>query len=722
LISSNKLEISTNTSLLLNRIFQFYIDQLNGYPTLIANFQQQLNESQRKYETLLHDKNVYEKEFKLLTQKNEQLNTEIQKLKEKNINLTSEYQQRDITIEKLEDDLAVASNKIIQLTHLSNNLQNEIALKENSLTKRNQEVLAQLKTIEDNSKKIKEYSDGDTGYLKLYKEHQMKNTQLEKTIEELNKHIYNLEHIPKRDISVDTSDLSMTNPKKKKKGIPVNDSNSSIKTQSQILRMPNKSSKSVRSFTQNVSTQNVSTQHDIILVNVETQLETENPNQPETENPNRPEVETKLNTEEEAQTPRELTLTEKAALIGITVNLIDFIIPIMNKLPDSPIQTNLTRLTKCSDSLVNKGNRSFVWGISLFHTFLMDTFLQRADFNKDIKTTEDLFILWIENQYSLPHIVNQIVGDFSIFLSQYHGLDDFCNFIVEILDGRFTINQISFISIIYSFAISIANPSVIKQLQNPNLDINREEVFISVENAYILMSKCFNEEIANSYISLRDQPISLVEFLRSSAFFFLQQHILLHQSLTHLLFLIFPYNLDYINLESFSNYLHFLNQTGDMNQLFNDIPHKEPYCMDFQTLFRYCISKKEIFLDILSMKSLSETVETVKAYSNDMNDLYYFLISKYIQILTYVLKRVSSSMLESLKVKLKPLRTHLLVADLSSSLFSYKQILHEVERDLLDIRGMIPFHADQSTEEFKLLKEYITLSEKVAFSLLDEHR
>ncbi|OHT00238.1 hypothetical protein TRFO_33110 [Tritrichomonas foetus] len=126
-------------------------------------------------------------------------------------------------------------------------------------------------------------------------------------------------------------------------------------------------------------------------------------------------------------------------------DLLSIIMPFLSRPYIAKHLTDMKILDNSSVHNIVKNEKPLVWGLQLIHNFFLDPFI-RANENLNRASIEVIFTDWITRQYNLQHLVNQVIADFGYLLLRNYGTSKMMAFFYEILEGRYTITQLSFIS------------------------------------------------------------------------------------------------------------------------------------------------------------------------------------------------------------------------------------------------------------------------------------
>lgn len=383
--------------------------------------------------------------------------------------------------------------------------------------------------------------------------------------------------------------------------------------------------------------------------------------------------------------------------------------------------------------------KPLVWALQLIHNFLLDPYL-RSNEHLEKLSVEPIFIDWITSRYKLQHLVNQVITDFSSLLVTNRCISAIMSLFYDLLEGQYTITELSFFSTLYSFSNQFTYPSLPKCLEEMTIESSGYDQFsIHIKIAYKLFAKCFTNEIADSFMlsmaekikEKEESPlINYFEFLKNSMEFFGEKHKTLYLQSKNLLMISGCTDPLLISYDPFVTFMTFLDYNGKdlrkewkaikslSSSLKDDDKEKQQQdTVQLRDLMGFLAEKETQFVNLLNIIPMGQSVLILKSFSSVISNLFIDLMKRFMKI-----KKLQSKLSEVVNEKIKDdlieLKTSYLCANIPRILWYYKTIMMKVDKYLLKEKGYIPFHPQSSIDVIKQLVEYLDRTESVSFALL----
>ena len=749
----------SDKAILLRRFKKFYNGMLEEMPGMGEGFGQRIDELEHEIEGLKAELAREKKEKEDALAREEEMKKEVEDLTEKLRRLTKESNDKDVQIEKVTDDRNYYKGLFQQIKMKLEIKEAEVNGLRNAVEERDAEIKRQLDTNEENSKKLDDFANGETGYIVVYHEEKAKREVAEKKIEELNQkleEILSREHV---DQCVDTSDLRLRH-KRKKKGSPgkiVRSRSTGGHLTLASAKEENEDDKSIASWRNTMpakSSSNVMT-YSSKLIDEGSLLETKEiqtePGSQETSDIDEP---LRRDTADQAVQTDPVEIVEPALgdddaepLPEVTVLDIEYRNPIgysinnsaVDAVPDLlsvvtpflsqtyvPSQTKELKVVNASlYPAPDECDRPLVWVLQMIHNFMTDPYLRSVQHQSKL-SIEAVFVDWVMKQYKLQHLVNQVVADFSYMLSQHEKTDKMLQLFNEILQSRYTLSEVCFMATIYSFTVPYTFPCVLETLQSMDMEPNFSSIKIHVVVAFKILAKCFSPGLANAFLqgkaSAENPLLDYIDFLRESALFFGTKHRQVYAQAKDLLVICGCPDTNCITFEKFASFFSFIDPAADMKQKWNAVmdtkEDKDLKYMPLIDLIASCAEKRAPLMKLLSFTNLSETVSSIREMRPSLFTLYDGLVARFCRTIPYVLSTLDSSITKPLWRLNNQLKEAILKPDLAQSLWFYKLFLLKADQIAAHAKGSIPLPPRPSDKQIQSITEYYNQCESVSLAFV----
>jgi len=712
---------------LLRRVQQFYSGILPRIDYIVGQFTQAIEPLQNSISLLTQEKDHLIEQIEVFQTSIVDCHKKIADLELRNANLIKESNDKDVVISNMQFDNDFAQGQIKQLQFNINQNTNRIESLDQSLAKSNEEIISQIKQNEALSEEIEKLRAGDMGYIKLYHDSLLTIEEMKKTIDIKDKEIYDLTHIEKCDISVDTSDM-VGIEKKKKKEIPITLSKSKMATISASKSSLTKGDLNEARKKQNNSSQMLMTNISMLMKTKEVQ--TDDSLMKDNQNKSAPEIdESKFATQIPDQKPLEKFYPPNYDIDTERLNSIPQLLTMMvtyfcqpYTLPNA---TDLSVITFKNKDLILKSTKPLPWILHMMNEFLLDPTVRSIE-NRFRSSIESILTEWLSAKYKLQHLVNQAFADVSYCLNKYESTNGMVQLFNEILTGVYSFFEFSFISTIYSFSIDFTFPNMNSILKTTIGNDYLEPSQIHVECAISILSKCFPETMVTPFFSdysiYSNSMVDFSEFLRISGKAFGEKHKLLSFQTRDLLWLCNCTDVGSISYDSFRRFMTYLkiegNPKDEWNILVSSNDEGALSYINVSQLLRFCTDRKTPLIDLLSLKPLSPFINQLKQAPRMTVNMYQEFSDRFTRRLPKVIKMLPNSLIQEIQPLYDNIRAALLECDVPRVLWMYRVFLFEIDRKLIDIKGTIPFSKNIRDNTYGQLIEYFNTAESVAFALI----
>ena len=774
--------ICSDKAMLLRRLHKFYNQLINEVPDAVDSLKEKEKGCDARVGDYASQLAESKRQIEALKKENEELKAQLLATKDENEKLADESNRKTVVISSVQFDLDVAKGEAVQAQFKLKKKKEKMRSLKKAVRDLESEEKNQLAQIDELTKELQLFHQGETGYIVQYHEAKAKFHDAEAKIKELEGQIYALEHIPKADACVDTSDIPVPVKKKKKGGkeqkrggspsgrISLADSDKPaerglVRSLSSFKRSPvirrtqhSKLKKTVSSSMSLVAIPDLpevaqiepSASFSSLLTDVqadmlyqETETQTTSRSLTETKNP---EAET---TEATAVSGRAGDAEQAEATVegnfdvdsiafkevpGYNVdhsgleNLPDvmkIVMPLLAQ-PYVPVTAHSLRIvTVGATATVVKGEKNLIWALRIIHSFLLDPYV-RASENQTRNSIESLFVDWIVNQYKIQHLVNQVIADFADVLAKHKAADQMLQFFSEILESKVSMSSLCFLAALYSFSSTFTYPNIYTTLENLNDDIF--EPRIHVLSATKILQRCFTDKVAATFMKDRvnaEKPlIDYVKFLRDATEFFDKQHEEIYEKTKALLFVCGSAESRLIGYDTFHRFMGFLSGDIDTKREWKTTmirkQERATSVVNIHEVLTVCVDKRIPFLNLIALPQITDSVAKMKNLSPHIVEFFYGLITRYTKIKPRIYPRLTEAQTTKLNSIVDDLRYSLLVIDLPRSIFCYRLFLSKLDRVTLKDKGFVPFHVNSPPEIISQVVKYLDKSEKVAFALLSD--
>lgn len=618
--------ICSDKAMLLRRLHKFYNQLITDVPDVVAGLKEKERGCDEKVGDIASQLSECKKQLEALRRENEELKLQLLTTKDENEKLADESNRKTVMISSVQFDLDVAKGEAVQAQFKLKKKKEKMRSLKKSVEDLESEEKNQLAQIDDLTKELQLFHQGETGYIVQYHEAKAKCHEAEAKIKELEGQIYALEHIPKADACVDTSDIPPP-PKKKKKGGKEQRRLSSPLSNSMRMTLAETASdadsvvekslvRSLSSFKRapvvrrlgHSKGKKVSTSMSLIAIPpLEEPVEQLEPSasfsslltdvqadmlyqETETQTTSRSGVDLKQSAREsaavsgrapseapaEANTPREVIdldgITFKTVPgynvdhsgLATLPDILKIVMPLLSQAYAPVTAHELRIVTVGATATVVKSEKNLIWAMRIIHSFLLDPY-SRAVENQSRNSIESLFVDWIVNQYKIQHLVNQVIADFAEVLEKHKHTDKMLMFFSDILQSKYTISSLCFLAALYSFSSTFTYPNIYTTLENLN-----EATFAPKIHALCatkILEKAFTPELAAVFMKSRiipDEPLlDYVQLLRDATDFFNTQHELIYEKTKNLMFVCGSAESKLIGYDTFHRFIGFLS--GDID-------------------------------------------------------------------------------------------------------------------------------------------------------------
>lgn len=426
-------------------------------------------------------------------------------------------------------------------------------------------------------------------------------------------------------------------------------------------------------------------------------------------------------------------------------DILKMIMPIMSRpyVGRHPTDLKILDNNVTTQHQIVSNEKPLIWALQLIHTFLLDPYV-RSNEHLSKTSIEPIFIDWITNRYKLQHLVNQVITDFSNLLVSNRSISAVMSLFYDILEGQYTVTELSFFSTLYSFSNQFTYPSLPKCLEEMTIDSSGYDQFtIHITVAAKIFAKCFTDEICDTFLLKKaneikekeESPlINYFEFLKKSMEFFGDKHKLLYMQSKNLLMICGCSDPLLISYDPFVTFMTFLDYKGkelrkewkaikslstpvqDENDDTNHID-QSPDTVQLRDLMGFLAEKETQFVNLLNMIPMHQAVLTLKSFSSIISNLFIDLMKRFMKI-KKIQEKFPPAINEKIKDDLNELKVSYLCANIPRILWYYRIILMKVDKGLMKEKGFIPFHPQSTIEVIKQLVEYLDRAESVSFALL----
>ncbi|OHT16099.1 hypothetical protein TRFO_13415 [Tritrichomonas foetus] len=764
-------------ALLLHRIQKYYMDSIKEFPEVYNQYEQKLQDLTEKYTSLsndyAHSTTQVEDAYKKIELKEE----EIENLKEKLQNIQEESNQKDITIQSNTFDIDYIKGQLTQVKFRLQQKKDKNKLLKTAIKQRDEESKNQMNQLDAASKTIDEYKRQDIGFLPQLRKAKAELEESQAKIAELEEKIVEMKNIPKDDKNVDTSDLPK--PSKKRLKLGRNSSKTNFAEFDSITRLkasstklatleetPTKekkivrhnsrtgkknnrcssqenssdSEKSLSEFTNGINGQSLSTQNSIDqffgseYTNASTQTETgliatissqQIPHHSKSTNKSKNKQNTENSIDEGKSTEVQTGKENQNDEVDLP-DLLSYITPILARPYRTPtVHQELHIFTIYNYEKVIKNQKPLIWGVQLIHNFLVDPFIRSITENGC--PFESIFYNWVSGQYKLAHLIKQISADLSLFFYQYSENEEYVKFFYQLLIGDFSLSEIFYIAIIYTFTVNYTQPSLVQIVEKSEENKFLDFITIPEKVVHMVVTKSFTEEMANNFIKNvsrnSENKIYFLTFLKEVGKFFGDMHKMLISQGRNLLTLCGAYDYNQVFLKPFTCFCVLLNIKGNSKKEFQFLSEKNKMekadFIDFSDLITYCANKRAPMIDLLSLFNLSSSVSSLKSYSELLNGLFSDFRERYCNRLQTVIDSLPESVKSKVNKTLNNLRISVLKADIPAILWYYRCFVIKIDHLLMKEKGSIPISSKPDSSSITQLIEYYDRTESVAFAFLN---
>jgi len=369
-------------------------------------------------------------------------------------------------------------------------------------------------------------------------------------------------------------------------------------------------------------------------------------------------------------------------------------------------------------------HRPLLWTIQLMHKFLIDPILTSVD-GLSGQTAEKIIVDWIEREFKIHHLATQAIMNISLAIMEHRTEYPMIELFADIVDSRFTLSQVCFISILYSNSVALTSPDLSDLMARMDIDPHDLDVEIHIKAAHAVLSKCLSNDLSGQFLGPRmseeDPRLNYFNFVRNAAKFFGESHKIVFTQAKNLLLLCGSTDYQIILYEVFENFMVFLGNDPNIRDDWKTILERSPMkgsLIKFPELLTACADRKDVLMELFSLVPLKHIPKTMRKFSPQIREFHRELVSRFAKIVTQILTKWPAVPEKIAEIRQR-LRNSFLTVDLPSAVWNYRLFVIQIDKMIMRKKGFIPFDPGASEGVIAQLREYINRTEACAFEVMD---